>query len=209
MNHEDLMELLPLRALGMLQGPDAAALDHHLRGGCEACTAELRDLDSATEMLARSATPVAPPASLRARILAAARDDIPVQEPTAAPPVRQVWKSWAQAPPAAGSLRVTRADEGEWQKAAEGVAVKRLSYDADRRIATMLVRMAPGSAYPPHRHALAEECFVIAGDLHMGDLVLHAGDFQRAEAASVHVTQSTESGCLLFITSSLEDELIA
>ena len=102
-----------------------------------------------------------------------------------------------------------RANEGDWQETGAGVAVKRLSYDAERRIATMLIRMAPGAAYPPHRHALAEECYVVAGDLHNGDLVLPAGDFPRAEAESVHVTQVTESGCLLVITSSREDELIS
>lgn len=204
MNHEDLMELLPLRALGVLEGTEAAALDDHLRGGCGICASELKQLEMTTGMLAYSVPPVAPPAALRARILEAARADS-----GSVAPAQQVWKSWAQAPPAAGSLQVTRAGEGDWETAAEGVDVKRLSYDAERRIATMLVRMAAGSAYPPHRHALAEECYVIAGDLHVGDLVLHAGDFQRAEAASVHVTQFTESGCLLFITSSLEDELIS
>ena len=203
MRHEELAELLPLRALGALRGADAAALEDHLRRGCDAGTDELRQLEAASEMLAYSVTPVEPPASLRARILAAARAEAPKS------PMQQVWKSWAEMPPDAGSLRVLRADEGDWQETGEGIAVKRLSYDAERRIATMLIRMAPGAAYPPHRHALAEECYVVAGDLHIGDLVLHAGDFQRAEADSIHMTQFTESGCLLFITSSLEDELIS
>jgi len=209
MKHEDLMELLPLRALGVLQGPDASTLDDHLRGGCDACASELLELESTTGMLAYSVPPVTPPASLRARILEAARADALASGPAPVTPTQQVWKSWAQTPPPTGSLQVTRANEGDWQATTEGVDVKRLSYDAERRIATMLIRMAPGAAYPPHRHSLAEECYVIAGDLHIGDLVLHAGDFQRAEAASVHVTQFTESGCLLFITSSLEDELIS
>jgi hypothetical protein len=37
---------------------------------------------------------------------------------------------------------------------------------------------------------------------------MRAGDFQRAEAGSVHPVQSTDGGCLLLITSSLDDELL-
>jgi anti-sigma factor ChrR (cupin superfamily) len=73
----------------------------------------------------------------------------------------------------------------------------------------MLVRMAPGSSYPPHLHASSEECFVVEGDLHVGDdLVMNAGDYQRAHGGSVHPVQYTEGGCVLFIMSSLHDELI-
>ena len=85
-----------------------------------------------------------------------------------------------------------------------------LMFDAARRTATMLVRMLPGTQYPSHRHAEAEECLVLEGDLHVGaDLVMHAGDFQRAAKGSVHVPQFTVDGCLLLITSSLEDELLS
>jgi anti-sigma factor ChrR (cupin superfamily) len=74
----------------------------------------------------------------------------------------------------------------------------------------MLVRMAAGTSYPGHRHARAEECLVVQGDLHVGDdLVMHAGDFQRAEPGSVHVPQWTERGCLLLVTSSVDDDLLA
>ena len=77
-------------------------------------------------------------------------------------------------------------------------------------IVTMLIRMAPGTAYPAHRHGGAEECYVLEGDLHVGDdIVMHAGDYQRAEAGSTHPVQSTRGGCLLLLTSSLRDELVA
>ena len=86
--------------------------------------------------------------------------------------------------------------------------MKRLSMDAERELVTMLVRMRPGASYPRHRHAKAEECYVVEGDLHVGDLTILAGDFQRAEADSIHVPQYTVGGCLLFVTSSLEDEML-
>ena len=75
---------------------------------------------------------------------------------------------------------------------------------------TMLVRMEKGTSYPSHRHAGPEECYVLAGDLEVGDqLEMHAGDYQRVERGSVHPPQTTREGCLLLITSSMHDELLS
>jgi hypothetical protein len=49
---------------------------------------------------------------------------------------------------------------------------------------------------------------VLEGDLHVGDMVLHAGDYQCAITDSLHDVQHTEGGCVLFIVSSLRDEII-
>ena len=66
--------------------------------------------------------------------------------------------------------------------------------------------MAPGTSYPGHRHAGVEECYVLEGDLRVGDLVMRAGDYQRAAIGSVHGVQSTEGGCLLLVLMSDRDE---
>ena len=42
--------------------------------------------------------------------------------------------------------------------------MRRLYVDEAAVMVTMLVRMAPGARYPSHRHAAAEECFVLSGD---------------------------------------------
>jgi len=73
----------------------------------------------------------------------------------------------------------------------------------------MMVRMAAGTSWPAHIHAGPEECYVLAGDLRVGELHMHAGDFQRAEAGSRHGVQSTEGGCTLLLVSSLHDTLVA
>ena len=74
---------------------------------------------------------------------------------------------------------------------------------------TALFRMAAGSEYIPHVHAGPEECYVLEGDLHVGDdIVMHAGDYQRAPAGSVHGVQRTEGGCLLLVSSSMHDEVV-
>ena len=80
---------------------------------------------------------------------------------------------------------------------------RRLFVDRAAQRVTMMVRMQPGASYPAHRHAEAEECFVLSGDLWTGSVRLHAGDYQRAEQGSRHPLQSTEGGCVLLLVSSL------
>ena len=84
---------------------------------------------------------------------------------------------------------------------------RRLFVDHAAQRVTMMVRMEPGSSYPAHRHAQAEECFVLSGDLWTGSVRLLAGDYQRAEQGSRHPVQSTEGGCVLLLVSSLGDAL--
>lgn len=124
-------------------------------------------------------------------------------------PAVQLWKSWSSAPDAK-ALTVLRSNDGMWEKTGvEGVEVKQLFVDQARDYVTMLVRMQPGSSYPSHRHGGFEECYVISGDLAVGDTLMTAGDYQRADGGSVHVVQSTRAGCVLFIVSSRHDELLA
>lgn len=87
--------------------------------------------------------------------------------------------------------------------------MRRLSIDEPADRLTVLIRMAAGSSYPPHRHGGPEECYVIAGDLTTGDIKMRAGDYKLAHAGSIDGAQSTQNGCLLLIVSSLRDELLA
>jgi len=199
---EETRELVALYALGMLESGEADHLRAHLNE-CPQCHAELRDLEFVTGQLAY-VSDVAPPARLSDRLL----DRI---EAEAGPPPAagaQVWKRWdpqAASPP----MATVRAEEGSWEETdIEGIRVRRLFVDRARQSATMIVRMDPGARYPGHRHGGAEECYVVDGDLHVGDRRLQAGDYHRAELDSVHPVQWTESGCMLFIVSSLDDELL-
>ena len=118
--------------------------------------------------------------------------------------MRAAWKSWSAA---AG---VVRKDGGAWSEAKPGVLVKQLAVDPAQHSVTMLVRMDPGSSWPPHRHGGTEQCFVLEGELHVGEeTVLHAGDFQSMDSATVHPVQWTATGCLLLIVSSQHDQLLA
>lgn len=131
----------------------------------------------------------------------------------------QPWRSWragstgSPTPEADDSwprgLVTVRSSDTAWIDTVHpGVRVRPLSVDDARRTVTMLIRMEPGSAYPPHRHAGREECYVLEGDLDVGGRAMSAGDYQVAEGDSVHEWQSTREGCLLLITSSQDDQLL-
>jgi len=164
--------------------------------------AALADLFHVLRTVPYAADPLAPPAELKQRILSLAG------QPEAAQPAVQLWKNWGtESVPA--DMVIRRRQEGDWEATGvDGVQAKRLFADGERGYVSMLVRMAAGSAYPSHRHAGYEECYVLQGDLRVGETVLSAGDYQRAAGGSVHVVQSTEQGCLLFIVSSQHDELL-
>ncbi|TWT41726.1 ChrR Cupin-like domain protein [Phycisphaerae bacterium RAS1] len=201
----DSAELAALYAAGAMPAEQAAAFEAHLATGCSACESELRSYDGVVEQLSLAVAPVPPDAEVRAAVLE--RIQGPRAAGHSAHADAQVWKQWS-ADPTEGMF-IRRANEGEWtETGVAGVRVRRLFADPAKDQITMLVRMDPGAAYPAHRHAGPEECLVLEGDLQIGDIaVLSAGDYQRAGQGSRHVVQSTQSGCLLLIVSSLSDEL--
>ncbi len=230
---DETRETAALYCLGALSPDEAGAFETHLATGCAPCEAEVRAFRGAAAELAHLAEPADPPPGLRARLIdrisvgkagSPPRDDRTFDaraDGTRAHGARsddasvhvehapmQVWKRWG-GEGATPSWFTLRADEGSWEgTGVDGVSVRRLFVDATRQTVTMLVKMAAGTSYPSHRHGGAEECFVLDGDLHVGELVMRAGDYQRAEKESVHVVQSTERGCTLLIVSSLHDEII-
>lgn len=113
--------------------------------------------------------------------------------------------------PASGGFTSMRADEGSWTPLPfPGVSARRLHLDIERGVVTTLIRMAPGAHYPRHRHVGVEECYVLEGEVRVGqDLVFRTGDYQRAGSGSIHDVQWTEAGCLLLIIASTMDELIS
>ena len=61
-----------------------------------------------------------------------------------------------------------------------------LATDADKRRVTMLVRLAPGAEYPPHRHAGVEELHLLHGEVIVDDRTLYPGTTSgRRRAASI------------------------
>ena len=209
---EDSLELAALHAAGALPPEEARAFEEHALS-CASCAAELAALRETAARLAMAAAKDAPEpaAGLKERVL-----ERIAAEPARAPETNprpdddtQPWKRWSrESGEGSEGFRILRAGEGPWEPTARpGVHVKPLSVDPARRYVTMLVRMDPGSSYPGHLHAGVEECFVLEGELRVGEEVLRRGDYQRADEGSEHGIQWTEKGCLLLIVSSQDDEL--
>ena len=188
-------------AIGGLE-PDAARLyEAHLEI-CPACRAEVLSCRPGVEALARCLPPEAPPPSLKARLMERVRGGASDADGV------QSWKRWLPDRPEAGSIIVRGGDE-DWQATAvEGVRVRRLFVDRANDRITMLVRMNAGTEYPAHRHGGIEECYVLEGDLYGPDFEMTAGDYQRLDSGTTHGVQGTRGGCLLFIVSSMHDELL-
>lgn len=173
----------------------------HVGAGCEACALELeeaREVLAAFDLARATGSPSAPPADLKRRLLERVRS---TEE-------QETWQTWTpQTNPASeAGLHTRPAADGDWEATdIAGIFARALRVDEERRLVTMMVRMDPGTEYPAHRHAATEECYVVSGDLHVGERVLRAGDFQYADAGSLHGPQSTESGCTLLLVSSQDD----
>jgi len=212
-----------LYVVGGLPSDDASSYREHL-DSCGACAAELRlsELDVARadealalEVLARADAP-APSPALRERLLDSLELSGRNERSDSPGKLDRSWRRWGAALPAGAStagfasgMYAVAGDAGGWESTGiDGIEVKRLAADPERRTATMLIRMAAGTSYPAHRHGGVEECLVLSGDLQVGERELKGGDFQRCDTDSVHPVQSTRGGCLLYISSSKDDELI-
>lgn len=96
----------------------------------------------------------------------------------------------------------------EWEEAAPGIFCKLLATDTEKNRVSMLVRLEPGTDYPPHRHAGIEELHLLHGELMVDDRKLYAGDYIRAEADSVDQRVWSETGCTCLLLTSTNDEIL-
>jgi quercetin dioxygenase-like cupin family protein len=96
----------------------------------------------------------------------------------------------------------------EWQEAAPGISCKLLATDTEKNRVSMLVRLAPGTDYPPHCHAGIEELHLLHGELMVDDKKLYPGDYLRAEAGTVDHRVWSETGCTCVLLTSTEDVIL-
>ena len=134
--------------------------------------------------------PAAPPAALRQRVLDAVKPQPGILFHRA-------------------GLLISRATEMPWQSTPiQGLFVKPLFVDAERKYSTTLLRMEPGVHYPSHRHVETEELFVLEGDLIVEGKKMVAGDYCRGESDSVHGEVWTEAGGTYLVLASQENEIL-
>ena len=90
------------------------------------------------------------------------------------------------------------ASEGRWQPVGPGLQLKVLHREPGGPM-SYLVRMAPGSQLPPHRHPVDEECVVLEGELQIGALRVCAGDFHLGRKDLPHTAVLSAEGALIFL----------
>jgi anti-sigma factor ChrR (cupin superfamily) len=182
--HQDNLRLYALQALDSSEIPEVEAQIT----ACTSCQREIEAIRRVTESFVSWPTDVLRPSvSLWDRLaerIAGETGEPPVLRPSSAAP------------------------KCEWEEAAPGISVKILSTDNDRQQVTMVVRLAPGTDYPPHRHAGLEELYLLDGELMIDKKKLYPGDHIRAEAGSVDERVWSETGCTCLLITSTEDEIL-
>jgi anti-sigma factor ChrR (cupin superfamily) len=82
-----------------------------------------------------------------------------------------------------------------------------LAADTQNDRVSLLVRLAPGAHYPPHRHGGVEELYLLGGELWIDEKKLCPGDYNRAEAGSADQRVWSETGCTCVLLTSARDVL--
>lgn len=88
-----------------------------------------------------------------------------------------------------------------WQRLMDGVDAAALQVHDE--VASMLVRVAPSTTVPDHGHSLEEDCYMLAGDMFLGDILMRAGDYQLAPVGRDHVGISSDVGALFYFHGAL------
>jgi quercetin dioxygenase-like cupin family protein len=146
---------------------------------------DLNELERTVSALAFLAEPIAPSSSVKDNLFAQINAD-----------------SKNKSSSSEISQKVTvRADEGSWIKFEKGVQIKLLFSDPANQTVTTLLRMRPGSVIPRHKHIGVEQCYVISGDMVVGDTQYTAGDFFVAMPDTIHETITSANGGVILIVS--------
>lgn len=173
-------------ALDALPPEERPVIESHL-AECPACRSEFETLRSTVRKFADWPTDVLrPPDSLWNRL--AQR----LQREGAGEPLPRT-RSWS---------------EPEWEEVAPGISCKLLATDRERDRVTMLVRLAPGVAYPPHVHAGIEELHLLDGELWIDDRKLLPGDYNRGEPGARDNRVWSATGCTCVLITSPRDKLL-
>jgi anti-sigma factor ChrR (cupin superfamily) len=181
-HHDQLL----LSVLRVLPAAEVQRVEAHVLS-CAECRQELDMLRSVLESFVAWSDLLRPPAPLWERV------------------AKRIAEETGTAPVLSASQRSI---EPEWEEVAPGISCQLLATDTEHHRVSMLVRLAPGTAYPPHRHAGVEELHLLQGELMIGDRKLNAGDYNRAEPDSTDYRVWSETGCTCLLVTSTEDMMI-
>jgi len=179
-------ELVYLYVLGSLAQDERAALEQHI-SLCAECRGELEALRPIVDSFVYWPTDILRPGrSLWDRLahrIAAETNTEPV-------------------------LSVRHSMSGpDWEEVAPGLSCKVLAEDRINERVSLLVRLAPGAAYPPHTHGGVEELHLLHGELWIDDRKLYPGDYNRGEPGTFDTRVWSETGCTCVLVTSTRDAL--
>lgn len=183
----DQAERVALHALGALPPAESNALRSHIES-CADCHHELEGLRPVMASFACWPTDVLRPSTTLWDRLA-----------------QRVAADTGTQPLPAATMRDRL--EPEWEQVAPGISCKLLATDTERHRVSMLVRLSPGTDYPPHTHADIEELHLLAGELWIDGRKLHPGDYNRADPGTADGRVWSETGCTCVLITSLRDAL--
>ena len=183
---QELAELAALYALKALGDEEQRQFERSLETASTAVREEVTAFQDVARELAFSGPAIAPPASLKERIMARI----------------------AQEPAEESGFTFVRTKSLVWQELAVGLSMKVLFHDPVGARTTMLLRLAPGGTLVGHRHPQVEELYVLEGSCLCAGEFLQVGDYHRAEAGTIHPVTSSEQGCLALVMTSSKNEPI-
>ena len=77
-----------------------------------------------------------------------------------------------------------------------------LYFEPETGSRTALVRLAPNTAFPPHRHRGIEDVYMLEGEMWVGEVQMRPGDYCRTPEGSDHAdVRSGPQGSLSVVVS--------
>lgn len=184
----DRRDLVASYALAALERSESESMKAHLPT-CPECQQEYHALSSVTDTLSAWRDQTLPPLAPSWNRLAERISTQPQKQAVVSASPVQGW------------------DEPRWKEVAPGISCKLLSTDTESDRVSMLVRLAPNTAYPPHRHAGLEELYLLEGELWIENRKLEPGDYNHAEAGTSDQRVWSETGCMCLLITSPSDQL--
>jgi anti-sigma factor ChrR (cupin superfamily) len=185
-HEDDYLDLVYQYALQALPSSEVPAVETHL-AMCEECRREIETLRPIIGAFVSWPTDVLRPSTSLWERLARRIATESGQQPVMPAPQPQA--------------------ESDWEEAATGLTYRVLAVDTENDRVSLLVRLAPGAAYPPHRHAGVEELYLLHGELWIDDKKLYPGDYNRAEPGTADQRVWSETGCTCVLLTSTRDIL--
>jgi anti-sigma factor ChrR (cupin superfamily) len=184
-------DLVASYALAALERGDTELMKAHLPT-CAECQEEYQSVSMVTNTLSAWRYQTLPPLAPSWNQLA--------QRVAGQPQKQAAVRSAAPAP-------VKDWSEPRWKEVAPGISCKLLSTDVEADRVSMMVRLAPNTDYPPHRHAGVEELYLLEGELWIDDRKLEPGDYNCAQPGTSDQRVWSETGCMCLLITSPSDQL--